>query len=167
MKKAQLGIVSFGVLTLFLSLPANAGEKVAGHFFDFQDLSEMTSAVPDKPGHSLKQITSVWKSTGTSDLATFWASAVEQQEVVGTDIKSRGYGTSHYDNGDVANVVWEGTANVTPKDAGAFDMTAQGTFTWLGGTGKHNVKGPGTYSCKFNQSGGTCDWQGEADYSSM
>jgi hypothetical protein len=30
-------------------------------------------------------------------------------------------------------------------------------------TGKHNVKGPGTYICKFNQSRGACDWQGEAD----
>jgi len=67
----------------------------------------------------------------------------------------------------VAHFVWEGNAKVTPKEAGAFDMAEQGTFSWLGGTVKHNVTGPGTYTCKFNQSGGTCDWQGEADYSAM
>jgi hypothetical protein len=167
MQKAQLGIVSLGALGLFLSLPAQAGEKVSGHNFDLQPLSEMTAAIPDKPGHSLKQITVVWKSTGSSDLANFWAGAAEQQEVVGTDIKIRGYGTSHFGNGDVANFVYEGSAKVTPKDAGAFDEDGKGTFSWLGGTGKHNVTGPGTYTCKFNQSGGTCDWQGEADYSAM
>ena len=63
--------------------------------------------------------------------------------------------------------VWEGTQKVTPKDAGAFDAVEQGTFSWIAGTGKHNVTGPGTYTCKFNQSGGACDWQGEADYSAM
>jgi hypothetical protein len=167
MKRAQLGIASFGVLAMFLSLPANAGEKVAGHNFDIQSLSEMTAAIPDKPDRAMKQTTAVWKSTGTSDLANFWASAVTQQEVVGNDTKIKGYGTSHFGNGDVANFVWEGNAKVTPKEAGAFDSVEQGTFSWIGGTGKHNVTGPGTYTCKFNQSGGACDWQGEADYSAM
>ena len=104
---------------------------------------------------------------GKSDLANAWSSGVAQQEVAGNDIKSKGHGTSHFGNGDAAHFVWEGNAKVTPKEAGAFDMAEQGTFSWLGGTVKHNVTGPGTYTCKFNQSGGTCDWQGEADYSAM
>jgi hypothetical protein len=62
---------------------------------------------------------------------------------------------------------WESTAKVTPKEAGAFDMTAQGKFSWLGGTRTHNVKGPGTYTCKFTQAGGICDWDGEAEPASM
>jgi hypothetical protein len=166
MRKTQLGIASFGVLALLLSLPANAGDKVTGHDFDFQTLSELTAAVPDKPGHSLKQVTLVWKATSSSE-PSYWVSGVEQQEVAGNDIKVNGYGTDHYSNGDVAYFVWEGKAKVTPKDAGAFEMNGQGTWSWLGGTGKHNVKGPGTYTCKFDQSGGACDWQGEANYSAM
>jgi len=162
---SQFSIAPFAVLALLLSLPANAGEKVTGRDFDFQTLSELTAAIPDKPGRSLKQLSLIWKGTGS--LANYWASGVEQQEVVGNDIKMKGYGTEHYDNGDVAHFVYEGNAKVTPKDAGAFDMAAQGTWKWLGGTGKHNVTGPGTYTCKFNQSGGSCDWQGEANYSAM
>ena len=167
MKKTQLSIASFGVLALLLSLPANATEKVTGRDFDFQTLSELTAAIPDKPGHSLKQVTLSWKSSSSSEPANFWCSGVEQQEVVGNDIKIKGYGTEHYNNGDVSYFVYEGNAKVTPKDAGAFNMAIQGAWSWLGGTGKHNVKGPGTYTCKFNESGGACDWQGEANYSAM
>jgi ABC-type uncharacterized transport system substrate-binding protein len=47
------------------------------------------------------------------------------------------------------------------------DPVAQGKFEWTGGTGKHDVKGPGTYTCNFTQSGGGCDWQGEAEFSGM
>ena len=167
MKKTQLSIASFGVLALLLSLPANATEKVTGRDFDFQTLSELTAAIPDKPGHSLKQVTLSWKSSSSSEPANFWCSGVEQQEVVGNDIKIKGYGTEHYNNGDVSYFVWEGNAKVTPKEAGAFDGVEQGTFSWIGGTGKHNVTAPGTYTCKFNQSGGACDWQGEAEHSAM
>jgi len=156
-----------GLVALLLSLPANAGEKVTGRDYDFQILSELSTAIPGKPGHSLKQVTAVWKGTGSSELANYWASGVEQQEVAGNDIKVKGHGTEHFGNGDVTYFVWEGSQKVTPKDAGAFDMTAQGTWSLVGGTGKHNVKGPGTYTCKFAQSGGACDWQIEAEYSAM
>ena len=86
MKKTQLGIAPLGVLALLLSLPANAGEKVTGRDFDFQTLSELTAAIPDKPGHSLKQVSLVWKGTGP--LANYWVSGIEQQEDAGNDIKS-------------------------------------------------------------------------------
>ena len=56
---------------------------------------------------------------------------------------------------------------VTPKEPGAFETVAQGKFELTGGTGKHDVKGPGTYTCNFTQSGGRCDWQGEAEFSGM
>ena len=66
MKKTELGIASFGVLALLLSLPASAGEKVTGRDFDFQTLSELTAAIPDKPGHSLKQVTSEAMRSGSN-----------------------------------------------------------------------------------------------------
>ena len=141
MKKAHLGIVFFSVLSLLPSVSAQAGEKVTGRDFDIQTLSESTAAIPDKPGHSLKQVTEVWKSTTSLDPETIWVSVVSQREVLsvpnaGKDIKMKGYGTEHYNNGDVSYFVWEGNAKVTPKEAGAFDRVEQGTFSWIGGTGK-------------------------------
>jgi len=44
-------------------------------------LSEVSAAIPDKPGHTFKQLAVTWKATGTSDLANFWASAVEQLRI--------------------------------------------------------------------------------------
>jgi hypothetical protein len=161
MKMQRLAIIFAGTTALLLSLPAVAAEKITGVHKGFQILSELTAVVPDKPGHSVKQVTWVWK-TSSPQWGESWASAVEQQETVGADNTVKGYGTSHFPDGDVSYFSWEGTSKVTPKEGGAFDMAGLGKFTWLGGTGKHNVKGPGTYTCKFTQAGGTCDWQGEA-----
>jgi hypothetical protein len=95
MTKTQLGI---GLVALLLSLPANAGEKVTDRDYDFQILSELTTAIPGKPGHSLKQVTAIWKGTGSSELANYWASGVEQQDVAGNDIKVKDHGTEHFGN---------------------------------------------------------------------
>jgi hypothetical protein len=43
-------IVSAGVLSVALSLPANDGEKISGHNSDYQTLSEVIATIPDKPG---------------------------------------------------------------------------------------------------------------------
>jgi hypothetical protein len=165
MKVQKLAVISAGATALLLSLPAVAAEKITGVGKDFQTLSELTAVVPDKPGHNFKQLTLMWKAS--ANWGDSWISAVEQQDVKGTDIAVRGYGTDHYSNGDVDYFTWEGTGKVTPKDGGAFDLVAQGKFTWTGGTGKHNVTGPGTYACKFTQAGGTCDFQGDASNAAM
>ncbi len=94
---------------VFLGLPANAAEKVTGVNKDLQTLSEVSATIPDKPGHTFKQLTVTWKATGNSDLSNFWASAVEQQDNVGGDTKSKGYGTGHNANGDLSYFSWEGT----------------------------------------------------------
>jgi hypothetical protein len=61
--------------------------KTSGVNKDLQVLSEVNSVIPDKPGHTFKQITETWKSSGSGDLANFWATAVEQQDAVGDDMK--------------------------------------------------------------------------------
>jgi hypothetical protein len=161
-------IVSAGVLSVALSPSANAGEKVTGRNSDYQVLSEVTAAIPDKSGHILRQRTTIFKGTNNSArLGDFWATQAAQDEIVGQDITSKGYITAHYANGDVTYSSFEGTARVTPKEAGAFETVSQGKFAWTGGTGKHEVKGPGTYTCSFTQSGGGCDWQGDAEFSGM
>ena len=83
----------------------------------------VTAAIPDEPGHSLKQVTSLWKSASSLDPANYWASGVEQQEVVGNNIKIKGYSTEHFGNGDVAYFVWEGNAKVTPKRRVRYDWS--------------------------------------------
>jgi hypothetical protein len=161
-------IVSASVLSVTLSLPANAGEKITGRNSDYQLLSEVTATIPDKPGHILRQRTTTFRGTSSSArMGDFWSTQAAQDEVVGQDITSKGYITAHFANGDVAYTSFEGTAKVTPKEPGAFETVSQGKFEWTGGTGKHDVKGHGTYTCNFTQSGGGCDWQGEAEFSGM
>ena len=161
-------IASTGILSVALSLPANAGEKITGRTSDYQLLSEVTATIPDKPGHILRQRTTIFKSSSSSArLGDFWITVVGQQEVVGQDITNKAYGTAHFANGDVAHISFEDTSKVTPKEPGAFETVSQGKYEWTGGTGKHDVKGPGTYTCHFTQSGGGCDWQGEVEFSGM
>jgi hypothetical protein len=168
MESHMTTIVSAGILSVALWLPANAGEKITGRNSDYQLLSEFTATIPDKPGHILRQRTTTFKVTSSSArLGDFWVTQAAQEEVIGRDITSKGYVTGHFANGDVAYLSFEGTAKFTPKEPGAFETVAQGKFEWTGGTGKHDVKGPGTYTCNFTQSGGGCDWQGEAEFSGM
>jgi len=113
--------------------------------------------IADKPGHTFKQITETWKSSGSGDLANFLATAVEQQDAVGGDMKVRGYGTAHNANGDLSYFSWEGTSKVTPKEGGAVELTGSGQFNWLGGAGKYQkISSQGTYTCKGNQAGVEC-----------
>jgi hypothetical protein len=150
---------------IFSSLPASAADKVNGLNKDVQVLSEVNSVIPDKPGHSFKQITETWKSTGSGDLANFLATAVEQQDVIGGDITVKGYATGHHASGDLSYAGWEGTSKVVPKQGGAFEFTGGGKFEWLGGTGKfQKISGQGTYTCKGNQAGVECAWEGEPKY---
>jgi hypothetical protein len=164
----KIAMVLIFAATSISALPANAGEKITGRTSDNQLLSEVTAAIPDKPGHILRQRTVIFKSTSSSArLGDYWVNAAVQQEVVGRDVTTRGYGTAHFVNGDVAYLSYEDTTKITPKEPGAFEAVVQGKFEWTGGTGKHDIKGPGTYTCSFTQSGGGCDWQGEAEFSGM
>jgi hypothetical protein len=168
MKSRITVIVCAGFLSVALSVPASAGEKITGRTSDYQLLSEVTATIPDKPGHILKQRTTIFKSTSSSArLGDSWMTSVGQQEVSGQDITNKAYGTARFANGDVAYLSFEDTAKVAPKEAGAFETVSHGKFEWTGGTGKHDVKGQGTYTCTFTQSGGGCDWQGEAEFSGM
>jgi hypothetical protein len=165
MQTPYIGIVFASVLALAVSFPAAAAQKVAGINKDYQRLSETTANVPDKPGHTLKQVTIVWKTVSANpEFGEAWTSGVAQQDNIGTDSTERGYGTNHFQNGDVNYIGWEGAAKTAKNDSGDFETVAQGKFTWLGGTGKFKtIKGSGTYTCKFTPKGGQCDWEGEPE----
>src|SRR5262245_44737488 len=82
-------IVFATVLTLSLSFPVAAAEKVAGINKDFQSLSQTSANVPGQPGHTLKQIALVWKSVSSNpDFGEAWTSAVAQQDTIGTDSRN-------------------------------------------------------------------------------
>jgi hypothetical protein len=150
---------------VLLGLPVNAAEKVSGVNKEYQVLSTVSSAIPDKPGHTFRQIVQTWKATGSSDLANFLGTAVLQQEAIGGDTKTRGYGSGRTANGDLSYFSLEGTSKVTPKEGTAFEVNGSGTFKWLGGTGKYQkLSGDGTYSCKGDQTGTECHWESEAQY---
>jgi hypothetical protein len=165
MQTPYIGIALASVLTLVVSFPVAAAEKVAGINKDFQTLSETSANIPDKPGHTFKQVTLVWKSVSPNPaFGEAWASAVAQQDTIGTDSTERGYVTNHLQNGDVNYVSWQGVVKTAVKDGGDFESVSQGKFTWLGGTGKFKtIKGSGTYTCKFTPKGGQCDWEGEPE----
>ena len=76
-------IASAGILSMALSLPANAGEKIVGHNSDYETLSEVTATIPDKPGHVLKQTTVTFKTTSGS--FSGWSTQIAQNEIVGGD----------------------------------------------------------------------------------
>ena len=165
MPRHNASLIFAGVLAVSASFPAAAAEKVSGINKDFQRLSETTVNVPDKPDHTFKQNTTVWKTVSSNpNFGEAWTSAVSQQDNIGTDTTERGYGTNHYQNGDVNYFSWEGTGKTTTKDGGVYEVAAQGKFTFLGGTGKFKtIKGSGTYACKFTPKGGQCDWDAEAE----
>jgi hypothetical protein len=166
MESRMIMIVSASLLSVTLSLPANAGEKITGRNSDYKNLSEVTATIPDRPGHIMRQRTTTF-TTSSARLGDYWGSQIAQDEVIGQDVTSKGYGTNHFANGDVAYYSFEGTAKVTPKGPGEFETVSQGKYALTGGTGKHDIKGPGTYTCSFTQAGGGCDWQGEAEFSGM
>ena len=158
-------LVFAGFLALSVSLPAAAAEKVIGVNKDFQRLSETSVNVLDKPGHTFKQNTVVWKSVSSNpNFGEAWTSAVAHQDNIGTDTTERGYATNHYQSGDVNYISFEGVGKTTKKDGGDYEVAGQGKFIWLGGTGKFKtIKGSGTYTCKFTPKGGQCDFEGEAE----
>jgi hypothetical protein len=77
MQTPYIGIVFASVLALAVSFPAAAAQKVAGINKDYQRLSETTANVPDKPGHTLKQVTIVWKTVSANpEFGEAWTSGV-------------------------------------------------------------------------------------------
>lgn len=100
MQRPNASIVFASVLILSSSLPVVAAEKITGVNKDFQRLSETSVNIPDKPGHTFKQVVLVWKSISpNANFGEAWTSAVAQQDNMGTDIMERAYGTNHYPNG--------------------------------------------------------------------
>ena len=165
MRKPNAIIVFASLLILSSSFPVFAAEKISGVNKEFQRLSETSVNIPDKPGHTFKQVTIVWKSTSSdADFGEAWTSAVAQQDNVGTDVTERAYGTNHHANGDKSYFGFEGVAKTMKKDGGDFEVAAEGKLTFLGGTGRFKArKGSGTYTCKFTPKGGQCDWEAEVE----
>jgi hypothetical protein len=172
MKTERIDIALAGIFALLLSLPVNAGEKVTGVHKDFRMISDATAIVPGQPDHLLKRVTYVFNSTTSNPkLGDFSSTFVQQQDIIAKDVTFIGYGEDHFPNGDVTYVTIEGSGIMTPSATGPFDIVEQGKFIWTGGTGEHDIKGGGTFTCNLKvppmpaeQVIGECTIEGGANF---
>jgi hypothetical protein len=69
-----------------------------------------------------------------------------QDNTVAGNGTHRGYEVLLFKNGDKAYLKFEGTHKVTAKEGGDWEVTYEGTQSFIGGTGTYeDIKGPGTY----------------------
>lgn len=74
------------------------------------------------------------------------ARTVNQDDTFKGDGRHRGVEIVVFRNGDTAVDVYEGTHKILFRDSGAWEVTYQGTFEFVGGTGKYkHLTGHGTY----------------------
>ena len=66
MPRHNASLIFAGVLAVSASFPAAAAEKVSGINKDFQTLSQTSVNVLDRPGHTFKQNTTVWKTVSSN-----------------------------------------------------------------------------------------------------
>jgi hypothetical protein len=157
------------ILVLGSSAYAAEKENFSGKNVDWTILSQTTSNIPGQQGQ-MSQVSETFRfedSAGPYKNAI--AAAIEQDEMVGNEIRAKGHGMSRNPNGEETYFSWTGTNKVNGKE-----ISGQGQFEWTGGKGQYaNMKGGGTYTCSgpFDPSSPqplskvTCPWQGQAELS--
>jgi len=122
---------------------------------------EQKLQVGDRPNHSLSitQGKCTWATPAEiGGLKTKDALDTATSDSTGNTGRERGYHIGTMDNGDKWYVTYQGKSMMK---AGALE-TADGTFTFLGGTGKlKGIQGKGTYSCKPAGEGDNCNIEAE------
>lgn len=162
-------LVAIIVSASLATAPAQADgkRKRSGTNTFVSTLQKNTSAVGDVPGHEISQQIALQRTTKSSDpvysdmqLTDFG----QVDEVAGTGTH-RGYSMAVLKDGSSSPARYEGTHKTTVKADGSWDSIFEGKYWLLPGTGKmKNVKGEGTYKCKYTADGGACDWEEESEY---
>jgi len=110
-------------------------------------LSETKMAPGDKPGHELMLVRRMDVITysdpvfnsGQAVVATF-------ADFTAGNGPHRGYFAVTHPSGDKTFTTYEGIAKATPKPGGPPDVTFEGKWSYVGGTGKfEGISGGGTY----------------------
>lgn len=146
---------------------ADGKRKRSGTNTFLSTLQKNTTSVLGVPGQEISQQIALQKTTKSTDpvfLDMQLTDMGQTEEVAGTGTH-RGYSTGILKDGSVAPSRYEGTHKTTVKADGSWEYIGEGKYWLLPGTGKmKNAKGEGTYRCKFNAVGGTCDWEEESEY---
>jgi hypothetical protein len=153
------------VASSIFSTQAVEKKKISGVNNFGPHVSQSISSPGDVPNHEIVQ--SIRLDTVTSSDPDFNGSRYinyEQVDQVAGTGSHRGYGKQITKNGDEIYWKWEGSHQTVAKD-GAWESTFQGTFQYVGGTGKfRNIKGSGTYKGTVSPKGGAGNWEAEVEY---
>ena len=164
---AALVAIMVGVSLATAPAQADGKRKRSGTNTFVSTLQKNTSAVGDVPGHEISQQIALQRTTKSSDPALLDMQLTDfgqVDEVAGTG-NHRGYSMAVLKDGSSSPARYEGTHKTTVKADGSWDSIFEGKYWLLPGTGKmKNVKGEGTYKCKYTVDGGACDWEEESEY---
>ena len=149
------------LIVLSLATVALAQNNISGSSKCGKPDEQHILEVGDHPNHSLMIDRSkcTWTKpleiAGTQDKEYV---TTESDEIQGNRSRGHGYAVDTMTNGDRAFVRFEGSA--TSKDG--VMQSVEGKWSYVGGTGKlKGLKGKGTYKCKGETEGSTCDIEGE------
>ncbi len=164
---AALVVIMVSVSLAAAPAQADSKRKRSGTNTIVSTLQKNTSAITDVPGHENSQQIALQRTTKSSDPALLDMQITDfgqVDEVTGTGTH-RGYSMGVLKDGSNAPARYEGTHKTTVKADGSWDSIFEGKYWLLPGTGKmKNVKGEGTYKCKYTADGGACDWEEESEY---
>lgn len=159
--------ISF-ILGITMIDSAEAGEKRTFSFTKtlVRDVSKNDIIPGDNPKHKMTQwvrISSVKYSDSEFRSSEDWGyGQVDSYAGTGTH---RGYTVSIYENGDQTFQKWEGTHKTTIIENGGWESKYEGTYKYLGGTGKfENIKGEGVYRGKITPIDRTEEGEATVEY---
>jgi len=163
-------VVLVAVLCVVLvSLSAEAGEKkkISGTN-KLGTVLARSIAFPDNfPKHEMHQL--VRKDTVISCSDPEWVGmelwTYDQNDRMGGKVSDRGYNVYLLKSGEKVFVRFESPLTITAKEGGAWEITGEGSYEYIGGTGKFkDLKGRGTYKAKITPEMGISIWEGEMEY---
>jgi hypothetical protein len=110
-------------------------------------LSENRIVAPDDPKHTMTLARRTEPNTSTDPhCQTMHVEFVTYAEIVAGTGYQRGHRTQICPSGDTWFSTYHGTVTTTPKQGGAPDVTGEGTWQIIGGTGRYqDARGEGTY----------------------
>jgi hypothetical protein len=146
-------VMSGSFFVVALASVATAQTKVSGIAQCMKPDKQESIAVGDRPDHMymIAQYKCKWTTPlEVEGIKSKEGLSTEFGDVSGDKVNSRGFYLDTMENGDKAYVRYQG--NATMKDGAP--QTAEGTWTYNGGTGKmKGIKGKGKYSGKGNADG--------------
>jgi hypothetical protein len=151
--KSAASVVVGAILAVGMGLsvvPAQAGQKKEMTYVKTysKSTSKSSFAIDDVPNHEVVQEVVLQKSKFSSkdfDPVEEWIH-IQTDQIDGSG-SHKGYYIEIHPGGEQTYGTFEGTHKTVVKDDGSWTSTWQGTYRYVGGTGKYKqIKGGGTYT---------------------